>query len=198
MSQIVLFLIAVVLVIVIWRLIGQHKKTVFRISLILLSVVVLLVGSVTGWLQYSDWKDNQQYQKDVVSYFTSYDEWARKSKKENGNNFYTLDVMERYAQDLAHARGHSYWYSQRPLTTDANGLPIFDDTLIMTLAEPLDGVSEIKVSYNRGLSGGVVIDAIKGGYRGGILVTLLTLDMTKRWNPNKRAWLLIKDLETNR
>lgn len=193
MSQIVLFLIAVVLVIVIWRLIGQHKKTVFRISLILLSVVVLLIGSVAGWLQYSAWKDNQQYQKDVVSYFNSYDEWARKSKKENGDNYYTLDVMERYAEDLANARGHSYWYTQKPLSTGADGLPVFNDTIIMTLAEPLDGVTEIKVSYNRGLSGGVVESAIEGGYRGGILVTLLTLDMTKRWNLSKRAWVPTKD-----
>lgn len=46
MSQIVLFLLAIVLIIVIWRLIGQHKKTLFRISLILLSVAVLLIGSV--------------------------------------------------------------------------------------------------------------------------------------------------------
>ncbi|KGA99440.1 hypothetical protein DR73_1837 [Enterobacteriaceae bacterium ATCC 29904] len=193
MSQIVLFLIAVVLVIVIWRLIGQHKKTVFRISLILLSVVVLLIGSVAGWLQYSAWKDNQQYKKDVVSYFSSYDEWARKSKKENGDNYYTLDVMERYAEDLANARGHSYWYTQRPLATGVDGLPVFYDMTIMTLAEPLDGVTEIKVRYNRGLSSGVVESAIEGGYRGGILVTILTLDMTKRWNPNKRAWVPTKD-----
>lgn len=116
MSQIVLFLLAIVLIIVIWRLIGQHKKTLFRISLILLSVAVLLIGSVAGWLQYSAWKDNQQYQKDVVSYFTSYDKWAEESRKEHDNNYYTMDVMERYAEDLANARGHSYWYSQRPLT----------------------------------------------------------------------------------
>ena len=108
MSQIVLFLLAIVLIIVIWRLIGQHKKTLFRISLILLSVAVLLIGSVAGWLQYSAWKDNQQYQKDVVSYFTSYDKWAEESRKEHDNNYYTMDVMERYAEDLANARGHSY------------------------------------------------------------------------------------------
>lgn len=180
------------LIIVIWRLIGQHKKTLFRISLILLSVAVLLIGSVAGWLQYSAWKDNQQYQKDVVSYFTSYDKWAEESRKEHDNNYYTMDVMERYAEDLANARGHSYWYSQRPLTLGTDGFPVFDDTLTMTLAEPLDGITEIKVSYNRGLSGGVVRDSIEGGYRGGFLVTLLTLDMTKRWNPNKSAWIPTK------
>lgn len=192
MSQIVLFLLAIVLIIVIWRLTGQHKKTLFRISLILLSVAVLLIGSVAGWLQYSAWKDNQQYQKDVVSYFTSYDKWAEESRKEHDNNYYTMDVMERYAEDLANARGHSYWYSQRPLTLGTDGFPVFDDTLTMTLAEPLDGITEIKVSYNRGLSGGVVRDSIEGGYRGGFLVTLLTLDMTKRWNPNKSAWIPTK------
>lgn len=73
-----------------------------------------------------------------------------------------------------------------------DGFPVFDDTLTMTLAEPLDGITEIKVSYNRGLSGGVVRDSIEGGYRGGFLVTLLTLDMTKRWNPNKSAWIPTK------
>lgn len=181
------------LVIVIWRLIGKHKKTVLRISLILLSVAVLLIGSVIGWFQYSTWKENQQYQQDVISYFTNYDKWAEESRKENDNHYYTMDVMERYAEDLASARGHSYWYSQRPLTLGADGFPVFDDTLTMTLAEPLNGVTEIKVSYNRGLSADVVRDSIKGGYRGGFLVTLLTLDMTKRWNPKKRAWVPTKD-----
>jgi hypothetical protein len=193
MTQFVLFLLAIVLVIVIWRLIGKHKKTVLRISLILLSVAVLLIGSVIGWFQYSTWKENQQYQQDVISYFTNYDKWAEESRKENDHHYYTMDVMERYAEDLASARGHSYWYSQRPLTLGADGFPVFDDTLTMTLAEPLNGVTEIKVSYNRGLSAGVVRDSIKGGYRGGFLVTLLTLDMTKRWNPKKRAWVPTKD-----
>lgn len=192
MSQIVLFLIAIVLLIVIWRLIEQHKKTVLRTALILLSVVVLLIGSVAGWLQYSSWQDKQQYQKDVMSYFTSYDEWAEKSRKENNGSYYSMDVMERYAQDLASARGHSYWYSERPLTSGDDGFPIFNDSLTMILAEPLDGVTEITVSYNRGYSANVVKDAIKEGYRGGTLVTILTLDMTKRWSPYKNAWVSTK------
>ncbi len=192
MSQIVLFLIAIVLIIVIWRLIGQHKKTVFRTFLILLSVAVLLIGSLAGWLQYSDWKDNQQFKKDVMSYFTSFDEWAEKSRKENNNNYYTMDVLEKYAEDLASARGHSSWYSEMPLTASEDGFPEFDYTLTMTLAEPLDGVTEIKVSYNRGFSSSIVTEAVKEGYRGGTMVTILTLDMTKRWSTYKQAWVSTK------
>lgn len=189
MIQIVLFLIAVALAIFIWRQLGQHKEAVLRVVLIAFTIIAVVIAAILGWSRYSAWQQEQTYHKEVVAFFTAYDQWASNATGQD----LSLGEMEDYARDLAAARGNSYWYSNRALLRNARGEPMINDTTVMALEQPLGGISDIKISYNRGLAINLAADAVRHGYRGGWLVTIHTLDMRQQWDSKASAWVAAKN-----
>lgn len=192
MIQIVLFLIAVALAIFIWRQLGQNKEAVLRVVLIAFTVIAIVIAAILGWSRYSAWQNTQKSQQDIVAFFEAYDSWADNAARQAGDAELSLSMLEGYARDLAAARGHSYWYSQRALLKNAQGEPQVNDTAVMALEKPLDGISDIKISYNRGLANHLAASAVSYGYRGGWLVKIYTLDMRQEWDKKSSSWVAAK------
>ncbi|ROP59061.1 hypothetical protein EDF81_1845 [Enterobacter sp. BIGb0383] len=189
MIQIVLFLIAVTLAIFIWRQLGQHKDTVLRVALIAFTVIAVIIAAILGWSRYSAWQNTQKSHQDIVAFFEAYDSWADNAARQAGETELSLSQLEGYARDLAAARGHSYWYSNRALLKNAQGEPQVNDTAVMALEKPLDGIRDIKISYNRGLASHLADSAVRYGYRGGWLVKIYTLDMRQEWDKKRHRWV---------
>lgn len=192
MIQIVLFLVAIALAIFIWRQLGQHKEAVLRVALIAFTVIAIVIAAILGWSRYSTWQHTQKSHQDIVAFFEAYDSWADSAARQAGDAELSLSMLEGYARDLAAARGHSYWYSSRALLKNARGEAQINDTAVMALEKPLDGISDIKVSYNRGLANHLAASAVRYGYRGGWLVKIYTLDMRQEWDKNSQRWVAAK------
>lgn len=182
----VLFLLAIVLIILIFKLLPRSAYK--WIGYAVLAVVgVCVIGGV--WLYVQNQQnaeryraEQQQEQRDLVTFLNDVDRWGQENAKKDSTGYYSINTQQikQYAADLHTARKYSFYFYG--VTT------LGDNRVTTTLDKPLNGVSEVKIVCDGALMQSDCEKAVKNGYRGGFLLHIYTLDGGKTFSLTK-GWL---------
>lgn len=186
MINLVLFLLAIVLVIVICKNLSRKALVVIGKALLVVVGLCVLAG---GYLWWHDQQNAAEYQakrvkesQDLVTFFNDVDQWARDHADKSKEGYYTIDnkLVQQYAYNLKQARNYSFMFNTYSSLPDNEGA--------ISLDQPLDGVKEIKVACDAGFWISSCTDAVKKGYRGGFMLQIYTLDGSKVYS-RSRGWV---------
>ncbi|ROP62745.1 hypothetical protein EDF81_1253 [Enterobacter sp. BIGb0383] len=193
MLDLVLVLVAILLIIIIYRLTGdKFRKIVFYI----IGVIFILGAGIVAYSIYSqhqstlyyEEKDNQ-YGKDTITFLNEMDTLieANLTVNKDGGRIIKNDKIMELASNLIEARHYRTSYGSSFMGNNTGRFS--DQKKSIHLDTPIDGVSDVVVYYADFLPYDFGETAVKAGWRGNsALIRFYTLDGKSIFDGKTQKW----------